>query len=267
MSAYIYAPFFYGLFAASLLMFGLWLRQCQTRNATSVDIAWATGIGLLALYFAASNTGDPARRLIVAVLAAGWAFRLAWHLHKRAHGEDEDGRYQMLRGQWGASAQRNFFFFYQAQALLVALFALPTFLATANPMPLNWLDALGIFLWLVALVGESMADTQLAQFRRDPANQGRTCRYGLWGYSRHPNYFFEWLHWFTYVPLALPFAFGWLSLFAPVLMLYLLFAVTGIPYTEMRALVSRGDDYRDYQRRTSAFFPWFNKEATQEVTL
>lgn len=260
MSAYTFAPFFYGLLAASGLMLALWLRQRQTQNATSVDIAWAAGIGLLALYFAASNTGESTRRLLVAVLAAGWAFRLAWYLHKRAHGEDEDGRYQMLRAQWGASAQRNFFFFYQAQALLVALFALPTFLATANPIPLNGLDALGACLWLVAIVGESVADAQLAKFRRDPANKGRTCRCGLWGYSRHPNYFFEWLHWFAYVPLALPFAFGWLSLIAPALMLYLLFVVTGIPYSEQRALASRGDDYRDYQRRTSAFFPWFKKE-------
>jgi steroid 5-alpha reductase family enzyme len=257
MSAYTYSPFLYGLLAAAMLMLMLWLRQRQTRDATSVDIAWAAGIGLLALYFAWSGPGEPTRRLLTATLAGIWSFRLAWHLYARASKGQEDGRYQMLRAQWGAAAQRNFFFFFQAQALLVALFSLPIFLATANPLPLGWLDALGLCIWVVAIVGESIADAQLAHFRRDPANKGHTCQRGLWGYSRHPNYFFEWLHWFTYVPLALPFAMGWLSLIAPILMLYLLFAVTGIPYTEKRALASRGDSYRDYQRRTNAFFPWF----------
>ena len=77
MSAYTYSPFLYGLLAAALLMLALWLRQRQTRDATSVDIAWAAGIGLLALYFAWSSSGEPTRRLLTATLAGIWSFRLA----------------------------------------------------------------------------------------------------------------------------------------------------------------------------------------------
>jgi steroid 5-alpha reductase family enzyme len=89
------------------------------------------------------------------------------------------------------------------------------------------------------------------------ANRGHTCRDGLWRYSRHPNYFFEWLHWWAYVPLSLGAAGGWATILAPLVMLFFLFCVTGIPATEAQALQSRGADYRQYQRTTSAFFPWF----------
>jgi steroid 5-alpha reductase family enzyme len=112
---------------------------------------------------------------------------------------------------------------------------------------------------ILSIVGESIADAQLAKWRKNPANKGRTCRAGLWNYSRHPNYFFEWLHWWFYVPLTITLPFGWLSLALPALMLYFLLRVTGIPYTEMQAIKSRGDDYREYQRTTSAFIPWFPK--------
>ena len=113
----------------------------------------------------------------------------------------------------------------------------------------------------MAIGGESVADAQLHRFRSQPSNAGRTCSQGLWNYSRHPNYFFEWLHWFSYVAWALPYDWGWLSLMAPVVMFYLLFSVTGIPYAEKRALLNRGDEYRTYQKRTHAFFPFFHKTA------
>jgi steroid 5-alpha reductase family enzyme len=97
----------------------------------------------------------------------------------------------------------------------------------------------------------------LAQYRGDPVNRGKTCRLGLWKYSRHPNYFFEWLYWWVYVLIAWTAPLGWISLLAPGLMLFFLLKVTGIPATEAQAVRSRGDDYRDYQRTTSMFIPWF----------
>jgi len=108
---------------------------------------------------------------------------------------------------------------------------------------------------------EALADLQLKRFRADPANKGKVCDVGLWAWSRHPNYFFEWLHWFAYVFLAIgtPWPVAWLSLLGPVLMLVSLYWVTGIPFVEAQAVRSRGDDYRDYQRTTSAFIPWFPK--------
>ena len=103
--------------------------------------------------------------------------------------------------------------------------------------------------------GEAVADHQLAKFRQDPANRGQTCRVGLWAWSRHPNYFFEWMHWFAYLVLALGSARWWLALSGPVLMLLFLYRVSGIPWTEAQSLRSRGEDYRRYQREVSAFGP------------
>ena len=112
---------------------------------------------------------------------------------------------------------------------------------------------------MVAVAGEALADRQLAAFQADPGSRGGTCRAGLWPYSRHPNYFFEWLTWVAYAAFALPSPWGWTFVCAPLLMLFLRFRVTGIPMAEEQALRSRGDDYREYQRTTSAFFPWFPK--------
>jgi steroid 5-alpha reductase family enzyme len=119
--------------------------------------------------------------------------------------------------------------------------------------------ALGLAVWLAALTGEGVADRQLNRFRDDPAHRGQTCRDGLWRYSRHPNYFFEWCHWFGYVALAWGSPLAWLSWLGPMLMYVFLRWISGIPFTEQQALRTRGDDYREYQRRTSAFFPWFPK--------
>jgi steroid 5-alpha reductase family enzyme len=117
----------------------------------------------------------------------------------------------------------------------------------------------GVAVWLLSVVGEGIADRQLARFRENPANKGKTCRDGLWRYSRHPNYFFEWLHWFAYVLLAVGSPWFWLSAAGPVVMYLFLRYVSGIPYTEAQALRSRGEDYRRYQQTTPMLFPWFPK--------
>jgi steroid 5-alpha reductase family enzyme len=167
----------------------------------------------------------------------------------------------MLREKWGRRANRNFFIFFLVQASWSVLFSLP-FLAvvfnTANPLGI--LDGLGVAVWIFSVLGEVVADWQLARFRRGSQNRGKTCNQGLWRYSRHPNYFFEWLHWFAYILLAAGSPYWWLSLLGPVTMGVFLFKITGIPYTEKQALRSRGESYREYQRTTSAFFPWFTKK-------
>ena len=154
----------------------------------------------------------------------------------------------------------KFFGFFQAQALLTAVFAVPFLVVALAPErpPLGALIA-AVVIWLAAVSGETWADRQLAVWRADPTHRGRTCRTGLWRYSRHPNYFFEWLHWWSYPLLAWGAPEWWLTLLGPALMLYTLLKVTGIPYTEQQALASRGDDYRAYQRSTSAFIPWWPK--------
>lgn len=249
-----------GWAAAALFMLLLWRRQRKTRNATSVDAAWALCLALLAVWYAVRSGGEPARRVLVAALAATWGLRLAGLLFfARVRGEDgEDGRYRAMRNHWGDRAQRWFFVFYQGQALVAVVFSVFFKLAMERPGPLDGWDVAGALIAIVAILGESLADQQLARWRADPDNRGRTCRAGLWRYSRHPNYFFEWIHWWAYVAMAQHPA----ALLGPLLMLLFLFRLTGIPYTENQALKSRGDDYRRYQAETSAFFPWFPKKRT-----
>jgi steroid 5-alpha reductase family enzyme len=251
---------------AAAVMLVLWAVQRRTRNANAVDVAWAALIGVNALFFAALSEGDLVRRVLIALLAAGWSLRLAGYLFvtRVLREAPEDGRYRTLRGEWG---QGKFFVFYQAQALLTVVLAVPFLLISANPAPaFSWLEGLGAALWLVALAGEAVADAQLARFRGDPAHRGRTCRVGLWRYSRHPNYFFEWLIWCAWSVMALAAPYGWIALAAPALMLVFILKITGIPPTEAQALESRGDDYRHYQQTTSAFFPWFPRGRGTRMT-
>lgn len=257
----------YSLLAAMTGMAALYWLQRRRGDAGVVDVGWAGGIGLVAVAIAYSGDGWEPRRLLLGLMGAAWAFRLTAYLviDRLVRAGEEDGRYQMLRDQWGAKAQRYFFYLFQAQALLVVLFGLP-FVAVAAKAHVGWTawDVAGLLVWMVAVVGEWIADRQLAAFRSQAANRGRTCDRGLWRYSRHPNYFFEWIHWWAYAVMAVGSAIGWLAWVGPVLMLFLLYRVTGIPYTEKRALVSRGEDYRRYQRTTSAFIPWFPRRENVE---
>lgn len=248
------------LMAVAIMTFG-WQWQRARNNAGIVDVLWSIGVGVGAIWFALLGHGGTVPRLAVALLGGLWGLRLAAHLWKRVHGEPEDGRYQNLRAHWHGN-QRNFLLFFQFQALLVPMFALPFLAVAANPnLAAGWLLA-GIAIWLISVVGESIADAQLAHFRADPSNRGHTCREGMWHYSRHPNYFFEWLHWFAYVCLAVGSPLWWLAWSGPLLMYVFLRWISGIPYTEKHALRSRGDDYRAYQDSTSMLIPWFPKRST-----
>ena len=242
----------------ALVMAGVWWAAVRIRNAGIVDVAWSANFGLVALLSVALMPGYPPRRLLIGAMTLLWSARLAGHLYRRVAGQHpvEDGRYAQLRSEWAHRADRRFFWFFELQGALNLLLSAPLLLASANATPpLHPLEWTAFALWAVALAGESLADRQLDAFRRDPANRGRTCRAGLWRYSRHPNYFFEWLVWVAYWLFACASPWGWTTLFCPLLMLYFLFRVTGIPATEAQALRTRGEDYREYQRTTSEFVP------------
>ena len=115
----------------------------------------------------------------------------------------------------------------------------------------------GAALFVLSVIGESIADAQLRRFRADPANRGKVLQSGLWRSSRHPNYFFEWLVWVAWLVIALASPYGWIAGYCPLLMLWFLYKVTGIPATEEQSLKSKGEAYREYQRTTSAFIPWW----------
>ncbi len=237
-----------------------WLRQRATRNAGIVDVVWAASMAASAVAYALIAPGAWPVRVAVALLGGIWGLRLFAFLRHRVGSEAEDGRYAYLRQHWN-DAQGKFLAFFIAQAGFTALLSLPFLAASWNAqLPPLWAWIAAGLIWIVSVDGEAVADRQLARFRADPANRGRTCRVGLWRYSRHPNYFFEWLHWFAYPLLAIGSPIAWLAWTGPVLMLAFLYRLTGIPFTEAQALRSRGDDYRDYQRTTSAFIPWFPRE-------
>lgn len=243
------------------LMFVLWLVHLPLKNAGIVDVGWVYAVAISALIFALLGPGDPARCFTVASMACIWGLRLGTYLLFRVLGHEEDARYAALRREWGGNVTLKFLGFFELQALLAVVFALPALFAALNLEPgLSWVEYLGLTLWIVAVTGEALADRQLKRFKADPANRGRICRLGLWNYSRHPNYFFEFMVWLGFAVFALGSPYGYLALVCPALMLFFLFKVTGIPATEAQALRSKGEAYREYQRQTSAFVPWFPRK-------
>lgn len=247
-----------GLVGAVVLFLGLWVVELRQRDASLVDAGWSASLGALALWYALRGDGLAERRWLLAALVGLWSLRLTYHIVVRHAGTGEDGRYRSLRNRFGDDAHRFFFVFYQAQALLAVFLSLPFLLIALDPSPsLHASELAGFGLALVGVVFESVADRQLQGHRSLPWNRGKTCRTGLWRYSRHPNYFFEWLVWCGFAVAAFRAPHGWMAVLSPAIMLLLILKVTGIPPSEQRALESRGDDYRRYQRSTSAFVPWF----------
>ena len=256
--------FLVALFAAlALIMMGAWAYEERTGRSGWIDATWSAAVGLVGVAAALAPVapgGSAARAWLVAAMAAVWSARLALHIGGRNAKGGRDPRYEALKEQWGESARLRMFLFLQSQAAAGFVLVLAIFVAARHPAAsLRPADALGVALFLLAVVGEAVADRQLKAFGADPANKGKVCDVGLWRLSRHPNYFFEWLGWTAYAVIAIDltglYPAGWLAILAPLLMYYLLVHVSGIPPLEAHMLRSRGDAFRDYQRRVIAFWP------------
>ena len=250
--------------ALCLTMAGAWMAQQRTGNSGWVDTIWTFGLGATgagaALVPLTQAPWPAARQIVTVVLVVLWSLRLGAHIARRSASISDDPRYADLIRQWGADARRQMFWLLQKQAWVTIPLALAVFLAGHNPAPgLRVQDGAAIVLMLIAIGGEALADRQLRQFRAAPRHKGEVCDAGLWRWSRHPNYFFEWFGWFTYPLLAINssggYSWGYLALVAPVCMYCLLVHVSGIPPLEKHMLATRGDAFRAYQARTSAFFP------------
>ena len=245
---------------AAALQLGLWLVQQRTGNAGIVDVGWAGAFTLVVVAFVVASPRPAAATWPVAAMVAAWSLRLTTYLVRRgAASGPEEGRYRDLRARWSkgaGGASRAFFVFFQAQAALVALlsvaFVWPFVAAPVWPAA----QLAGAAVWAGGLVGEAVSDAQLARFKRDPARRGQVCDVGLWGWSRHPNYFFEVMVWVGYALYAAAFPWGGLAALGPAVILFSILRVTGLPATEAQALRSKGDLYRAYQARVSAFIPW-----------
>lgn len=247
-------------------LFALLYAYCRRLdNYGFVDVAWSYAFAGVAGFYAWAGTGWAPRRIVLASMAVLWSARLGTHLLRRvaAHHPVEDGRYVQLRRDWAGNFGPKMAGFFQLQAASVILLSLPFLLPALNPAAtFHGLEIAGCLVWLVALSGESLADAQLRAFKHDPAHRSRVCDVGLWRYSRHPNYFFEWLIWVGFALFALASSWGWLAFISPLAILFLLLRVTGIPLTEEQSIRSKGDAYRRYQQTTNAFFPWFPKKTS-----
>jgi steroid 5-alpha reductase family enzyme len=252
----------YCLIACCGIMLLVWLWAHKIKNAGVVDIFWSYNFPVIAILLLLLAPGFEARKLLICGMVIIAGTRLGTHLALRItrHLDVEEGRYQQLRKEWAPSAERKFFFFFQFQAISNVLLAMPFFVITFNTKTeLSPYEYAGTALWLISVLGEAIADAQLSAFKKDPKNKGNVCDAGLWGYSRHPNYFFEWLMWVSYFLFALASPYWYLAIISPVIILYLLLRVTGIPATEEQSLRSKGEAYKLYQQKTGAFVPWFKK--------
>jgi steroid 5-alpha reductase family enzyme len=244
----------------SVLMAGAWVVQQRTGNSGWVDTIWTFSLGLVGAVSALWPIGGAApnaRQWLVAALVAIWSLRLGLHIAVRTSGITDDPRYAAFAKEWGVASPRKMFLFLQNQGFGSIPLVFSIFVAARFPSDLLRVqDYLGVLILFAGIAGEALADAQLKRFRTDQANKGRVCDIGLWRWSRHPNYFFEWFGWLAYPVIALSpyYAWGWATLLAPAFMYWILVHVTGIPPLEEQMLRSRGERYRDYQARTSMFF-------------
>lgn len=253
-------PLLVSALAFCLIMAGAWQMQRTTGNDGWADVFWSYGVGITGIgtLLASDDIVSPNRRWLVVVMLAIWSLRLGTHILLRTLKSHDDPRYANLRKGWGKAAPLRMFLFLQSQAIAGSLLVGCIYIAARRQgEALDIFDYAGAIVMVVAIVGEAIADTQLKQFSSNLHNRGKVCGVGLWRWSRHPNYFFEWLGWVSYALIAagsfLPL--GWITFAAPIIMYVLLRHVSGVPPLEEHMLKSRGKAFRDYQRRTSIFFP------------
>ena len=248
--------------AALIGMFGLWVYAMRHKNAGWVDVGWVMSLGAMAAFYAVLGPGLRLRKNLMFFMVFFWAFRLYGHLIQRfGSGREEDKRYQKIRRDFGAKAEWKFLGFFLFQAIVAAALSWPFLVAAFDAAPqIHGNEWLGFIVWAAAVSGEALADSQLKAFKADPSNRGKVCEAGLWHTSRHPNYFFESLIWFSYVIFTFRSPGGLFSVLPAALMLYFLVCVSGVPPAEAESLATRGDAFRRYQRTTSVFIPWFKKK-------
>lgn len=241
----------------SAAMAGAWAIQRHTGRSGWIDTIWSFAVGIGGIAAALFADGDFGRRMVVLVVIAAWSLRLGSHIGARTHGDDEDPRYAELVAKWGKRAPLRLFMFLQIQALAAFILVLAVYLAATNSAPFpGGLDVIALLIAVIALAGEALSDLQLFRFRKTPQAKTEVCETGFWRYSRHPNYFFEWLFWCCWLFFALSgSAWALLALLAPMQMYWLLVHVSGIPPLEAHMLRSRGEKFRALQRRVNAFFP------------
>lgn len=248
--------------AVTLLMTFLWAIQLKSKNAGIVDLGWVLCILLMAVFSCFFSPGDSTRRMAVFLMVFIWGARLLFHLGPRFFRHpQEDARYHQMRLEKKEKAAAYFLFIFLFQAATAFFLSAAFWIASADTRPgLGPFEIAALLLWGIALLGESLADFQLARFKKNPSNRGKVCETGLWNYSRHPNYFFECLLWVSFFLMAAGSPYGLWAAVSPALMIFFIMKVSGLPPAEEQSLRSKGDLYRIYQRTTSPLIPWFKKK-------
>jgi len=237
------------------------LLALRKKDNGLMDAAWGTGFILVVCFTLGMADGLDARRLLLASLVLLWGARLSLHILIRNVGrEGEDFRYRNWRETWGRWFYvRSYFQIYILQGAVMLLVCTPILCVNARRGgPLGALDALGVGIWMLGFLFEAVGDYQLLRFMKNPANQGRVMRCGMWRLCRHPNYFGEATLWWGCFLIALNVPCGWWALISPVLIDFLLLRVSGIPMLE--AKYKDRPEYQEYQRTTNMFFPWFPRK-------
>ena len=241
---------------AVLLIMALtgWIVSVIKRDVSIVDSLWSLFfLAAAVVYLLHSEQAGP-RAFLTLALVTIWAIRLAGHITWRNLGRPEDHRYQAIRRnnephfRW-----KSLYIVFGLQGVLAWIVSIPLLAAIASPRAIGMLDFLGVAVWLVGFVFESVADWQLARFKARPENRGQVMDCGLWHYTRHPNYFGEFCIWWGFYFIALG-AGGWWSVISPLLMSFLLLRVSGVALLE-KDITERRPAYREYIARTNAFFP------------
>ena len=249
------APSTWGLVFAVSMAVVLWLVSLRTRDVSIVDIFWGLGIAGVVNIAAWLGQASGPRTSAVLFLVNLWGLRLAAHIWARHNGEDH--RYAAMREKFG----RNWWWLsliqvFLLQAILIWFVPAPLVAAVLySHMPMGWLDYAGIAVAAVALLFEALADFQLAAFRADPASEGKVMDWGLWGWSRHPNYFGEAVMWWGYFAIGFGASHQWWLVLSPLLVTFLLLQVSGVALMEDK-MDERRPGYAEYRRRVSAFVPW-----------
>lgn len=241
-----------------------WIVAVRQKRGGIVDTVWAYSLGFTSIiwFFLESNPEFHIRSYITILVAGFWAHRLGSYLFRRIKREGEDARYGKLIQHWGTQWKLKLFVFYQIQALASTVLSISFFLAVSNPVSqLQFTDFIAIAIAIIAILGEALSDKQLDRFRSNSEGKNKgVCKTGLWKYTRHPNYFFEWLFWISLIFLSIGHSFFYLSLIPALAIYYFLNKGSGIPYAEKQSIARRGNAYIQYQKETNAFFPWFPKK-------
>lgn len=249
-------------FAILSVLFVIGWYYCFSRKLFAwIDFFWSSSFIVIIFINQVYNykTSGQINFRIIELLYVIWSLRLSSHLYYRIKRSGEDKRYIELIKKWKIWYGLNFFILFQIESLLAVILSIPLFLTYTDHSPLT--TYISVFIFILAISGETLADKQLSDFIKDKDKKSKVCNKGLWRYSRHPNYFFEWLIWVSYAVYSLNSSYWWPGIIPSLIMFHMLTKVTGIPYAEQSSLLSKKEEYMKYQKQTNAFFPWIPKLA------